>query len=286
MIFRTDIPAPQYPFKIDHSQNIMLIGSCFSDNIGNFFATRRFNTCSNPFGVLFNPVSIDHAIRLMLHPEQFDKDRYFYKNRDLWVSFAHHGRFSNEDYGVFERGIDEQLHSSSEFLRKTDILFITFGTAYCYNFRPRDLVVANCHKIPNCQFDRFRLEPKSIVQQYKSTVAMLREVRPGIRIVFTVSPVRHRGDGMHGNALSKSVLLLAVDKLLQDDTLFYFPAYEFIMDDLRDYRFYAKDLCHPNDFAVGYLQEKVAESFFAPETVVRIAEIERENRFDSHRRLH
>lgn len=286
MIFRTNIPAPQYPFTIDYNTRIMLLGSCFSDNIGNYFYRHRFDVCSNPFGVLFNPVSIDHAVRMLLHPETFDKDRYFYRNNNLWVSFAHHGRFSNENFDVFEQNIDEQLEKASAFLKETEVLFITFGTAFCYKFIPRDLIVANCHKIPNYQFERIRMEVKKIVSQWNATIQLLKELNPDIKIVFTVSPVRHAGEGMHENTLSKSVLLLAVDKLVDNETTFYFPAYEFLMDDLRDYRFYAKDLCHPNDLAIGYLEEKVSESFFDATTIERVRIVNQENKRNNHIRLH
>lgn len=285
MLFRANIPAPQFPFKIDYDQSIMLLGSCFSDNMGNYFGRHRFDVCSNPFGVLFNPISIDHALRLLMRPETFDKDRYFYKTHELWVSFAHHGRFSRENFDVFERNIDEQLAKASEFLRHTDYLFITFGTAFCYKFISRDLIVSNCHKIPNNKFDRIRLDVKKIVSQWNMTIQMLHDFRPEMKIIFTVSPVRHTGDGMHENTLSKSVLLLAVDKLVDNENTFYFPAYEFLMDDLRDYRFYAKDLCHPNDLAVDYLEEKVSETFFTPETAERVRAIGQELRFLNHQRL-
>ena len=129
MLFRTIAPAPRYPFQIDYSNAILLLGSCFSDHIGGYFSRHRFTVCSNPFGVLFNPISIDHALKMLVVPESFDKSRYFYKNRDLWVSFAHHGRFSNADYGVFEQNIDHQLLTASQFLKKTDYIFLTFGTA-------------------------------------------------------------------------------------------------------------------------------------------------------------
>jgi len=285
MQFRTSIPAPQYPFNISHDSSIMLMGSCFSDNIGNYFGRHRFNVCSNPFGVLFNPVSIDHALRLLMNPESFDKDRYFYKNRDLWVSFAHHGRFSRENFEVFEQNIDEQLLKSAEFLLHTDYLFITFGTAFCYKFIPRELIVSNCHKIPNHQFDRIRLDVKKIVSLWNGTLQLLKALRPEMKVIFTVSPVRHAGDGMHENTLSKSVLLLAIDKLVDNEQGFYFPSYEFLMDDLRDYRFYAKDLSHPNELAIDYLEEKVSESFFTPETIERVKIINQENKFLNHRRL-
>lgn len=285
MLFRSNIPAPQFPFKIDYDNPMMLLGSCFSDNIGNYFYRHRFDVCSNPFGVLFNPISIDRAVRLMLNPQTFDKERYFFKNRDLWVSFAHHGRFSRENFEVFEQNIDEQLEQAASFLQHTDYLFITFGTAFCYKFIPRDLIVSNCHKIPNNQFERIRLDVKKIVSQWNETLRLLKENFPNMKVIFTVSPVRHAGDGMHENTLSKSVLLLAVEKLVDNETSFYFPSYEFLMDDLRDYRFYAKDLCHPNDLAIEYLEEKVAESFFTPQTMERVKAVGQENRFFAHRPL-
>ena len=285
MQFRTIIPAPEYPFKIQENDAVMLVGSCFSDNMGHYFDTHRFEVCSNPFGVLFNPISIDRALRFMLQPDLFDKNRYFYRYRDLWVSFAHHGRFSKEIFEDFEANIDANLEQSAEFLRKTRYLFITFGTAFCYKFIPRDLIVSNCHKIPNHQFDRIRLDVKKIVTQWNSTLALLKETCPDMKLIFTVSPVRHLGDGAHENALSKATLLLAIEKLVDNEYSFYFPAYEYLMDDLRDYRFYAKDLCHINDLAVSYLEERLAESFFSAETIERMVEIEKENRFLNHRKF-
>ena len=285
MQFRTIIPAPQYPFQIQENDAVMLVGSCFSDNMGHYFDTHRFEVCSNPFGVLFNPISIDRALRFMLQPDMFDKNRYFYKYRDLWVSFAHHGRFSKEIFEDFEANIDSNLQQSAEFLRKTRYLFITFGTAFCYKFIPRDLIVSNCHKIPNHQFDRLRLDVKKIVTQWNSTLTLLKESCPDMKVIFTVSPVRHLGDGAHENALSKATLLFAVEKLVDNEFTYYFPAYEYLMDDLRDYRFYAKDLCHINDLAISYLEERLAESFFSPETIERMVEIEKENRFLNHRKF-
>jgi len=285
MLFRSNIPAPEYPFKIDYNSNIMLLGSCFSDNIGNYFARHQFSVNSNPFGVLFNPISIERSLRMLMNPDLFDQDRYFYKTRDLWVSFAHHGRFSRENFEDFEQNIMDQLETASDFLHRTDVLFITFGTAFCYKFIPRDLIVSNCHKIPNHQFHRFRLSEKQIVTQWKETIDQLLAIRPDLKIVFTVSPVRHVGDGLHENTLSKAVLLLATEKLVDNEHTFYFPSYEYLMDDLRDYRFYAKDLYHPNDLAVEYIEEKVAESFFDPQTTEQVRLVAQQNKFRAHRRL-
>lgn len=285
MQFRTIIPTPKYPFEISSDDNIMLVGSCFSDNIGHYFDTHRFNTCSNPFGVLFNPVSIERALQFMLNPDNFDKNRYFYKYRDLWISFAHHGKFSKDIFEDFESNIDQKLEESSDFLYKTDYLFITFGTSYCYKFIPRDLIVSNCHKIPNHQFERIRLEVKQIVSLWKPLLAKLKELFPDLKIVFTVSPVRHLGDGAHENSISKAILIMSIEKLVDNESTFYFPSFEYILDDLRDYRFYAKDLCHPNEMAISYLEEKLVESFFSQETAERMLEIEKENRFLNHRKF-
>lgn len=286
MLFRTNIPAPTYPFDVNYNHNIMLLGSCFSDNMGRFFHNHRFSVCSNPFGVLFNPISIEHALRMMIKPTSFDPDRYFYKTRDLWVSFAHHGKFSRENFDTFEHTIYEQLQKASDFFYQTDYLFITFGTAFCYKFIPRDLIVSNCHKIPNTQFERIRLDVKKIVSLWNTLLHDMILIRPNLKIIFTVSPVRHAGDGMHENTLSKSILLLAEDKLVNNENTFYFPAYEYLIDDLRDYRFYAKDLSHPNDLAVDYLEEKVSESFFSPTTIERLRTIIQENKFNGHRPFH
>ncbi len=285
MQFRTILPAPKYPFTIELDDPIMLVGSCFSDNIGHYFDSRRFNVLSNPFGVLFNPVSIERALQFMINPEKLDKNRYFYKYRDLWISFAHHGKFSKDIYEDFEDNIELQLYQSSSFLKKTKYLFITFGTAYCYKFIPRDLIVSNCHKIPNHQFERIKLDIKQVVSLWKNLISKLEEINPEMKIIFTVSPVRHLSDGAHGNSISKATLIMSLEKLIDNEKTFYFPAFEYLLDDLRDYRFYGKDLCHPNDMAVNYLEEKIVESFFTEETIMKISEIEKENRFMNHRKF-
>jgi hypothetical protein len=284
MKFRTELPIPKYPFQISYQNHILLLGSCFSDNMGTFLANNRFFVLSNPFGTLFNPVSIANAIKMAVNPELFTEDyRYFFDNR--WVSFAHHGSFSHPDKNQFLKQINEQFSITKTFLEKTNFLFITFGTAYCYKFLERNLTVANCHKIPNTKFEKFRLEIDEIVQTYEEITSILQSFNPSIKIIFTVSPVRHLGDGFHENQLSKSVLHLAIEQLTNDSNIFYFPAYESLMDDLRDYRFYAEDLCHPGENAVRYIEEIFAESFFSQETKEKQKEIEKENRFLSHRKL-
>ncbi|MDR2970371.1 MAG: GSCFA domain-containing protein [Bacteroidales bacterium] len=284
MKFRTELPVPNFPFKISYQNHILLLGSCFSDHIGTFLANNRFFVLSNPFGTLFNPVSIANALKMTINPTLFSEDYcYFFDNRH--VSFAHHGSFSHADKNQLIAQIDKQWLYTQTFLEKTDFLFITFGSAYCYKFLERDLVVGNCHKIPNNKFEKFRLTINEIVFIYTDIVQKLLQFNPLMKIIFTVSPVRHLGDGFHENQLSKSVLHLAVEQLTDNHTTFYFPAYEILMDDLRDYRFYAEDLCHPGDNAVCYIEEIFAETFFSQETKEKQKEIKKENKFLNHKPL-
>jgi hypothetical protein len=284
MKFRTELPLSKSPFQISYHDHILLLGSCFSDHIGSFLSNNRFFALSNPFGTLFNPISIANAIKMTIDFELFTKDYcYFFDNR--WVSFAHHGSFSHSDETQFITQIKQQFLNTKTFLNKTDFLFITFGTAYCYRFLERDLVVANCHKIPNTKFEKFRLKIEEIVQMYQQIVQKIQEINSSVKIIFTVSPVRHLGDGFHENQLSKSVLHLAIEQLTDNQDVFYFPAYEILMDDLRDYRFYAEDLCHAGENAVRYIEEIFADTFFSQKTKEQQKEIEKENKLLNHRKL-
>jgi hypothetical protein len=262
----------------------LFLGSCFSAHIGTFLTNNRFFVLSNPFGTLFNPVSIANALKMTMNEKLFTEDyRYFFDER--WVSFAHHGSFSHTDENLFINKISQQLKDTKTFLEKADYLFITFGTAYCYKFLERDLIVANCHKIPPHCFKKFRLTIDEIVQNYQNLLHQLQQVAPALKIIFTVSPVRHLGDGFHENQLSKSALHLAIEQLTDNKNSFYFPAYEILMDDLRDYRFYAEDLCHPGVNAVRYIENIFADTFFSNSTKVRQKEIEKKNKFLNHRSL-
>jgi len=284
MKFRTEHPIPKFTFHISHQDHILLLGSCFSDHIGTFLTNHRFNVLSNPFGTLFNPVSIANAIKMSLEPKLFTED-YLYYFDNHWVSFAHHGSFAHLNKNILRQKVEEQLNITKTFLQKTNFLFLTFGTAFCYQFLERDLIVANCHKIPNNMFRRFRLQIDEIVMIYLEMIQTLREINPSIKIIFTVSPIRHLGDGFHENQLSKSVLHLAVERLTDPKKNFYFPAYEILIDDLRDYRFYAEDMCHPSASAVNYIEEIFKETFFSQETQEKVKEIEKENKFLNHKPL-
>jgi hypothetical protein len=281
MKFRTEIRIPKFPFEICHKHRILLMGSCFSDHIGQSFIDADFETFSNPFGILFNPASIEMALKLTLNPKSFAEDFVFYFN-DLWVSFAHHGKFSHPNKNFFISQIEKQLEQTHRFLVSTDFLFITFGTAYCYKYLKNNKIVANCHKIPHYEFEKIRLNVEDIVNMYHTIIQQLKIHNPKLKIIFTISPVRHLGDGFHENQLSKSILHLSIEQLIDNQNIFYFPSYEILQDDLRDYRFYTSDLCHPNEQAITYIKEKVMEAFCSQQTLLLIRENEQKNKRNKH----
>lgn len=282
MKFRTEIPTPKYPFDINYQDKLMLVGSCFSDHIGNFFQEMRFDTLSNPFGTLFNPVSIANALKMSMNPELFNEQHIDFFN-EKWISYAHHGKFSHPDKETFWQNISQNLNRAHNFLSSANYLFITFGTAYCYRLIERDLIVANCHKIPTAQFEKQLLTIEQIVGFYQDLLEQLRQFNPQLKTIFTVSPVRHLADGFHENQISKSILHLSINQLIDNTNTFYFPSYEMVQDDLRDYRFYAADLCHPSDAAVTYIREKLTDAFFTLETQERMKEVVKENKAQGHR---
>ena len=284
MKFRTEIPTPKYSFNINYQDKLMLVGSCFSDHIGNFFQEMRFDTLSNPFGTLFNPVSIANALKMCINPELFNEQYIDFFN-EKWISYAHHGKFSHPDKETFRQNISQCLNRAHDFLASANYLFLTFGTAYCYRLIERNLIVANCHKIPANQFEKQLLTIEQIVGLYQDLLEQLQQFNPQLKIIFTVSPVRHLADGFHENQISKSTLHLSVNQLVDNINTYYFPSYEMVQDDLRDYRFYAADLCHPSDAAVTYIREKLTEALFTPETQERMKEVVKENKAQGHRKM-
>ncbi len=281
MQFRTEIKIPAFPFHIEHEHKLMFMGSCFSEHIGNYFSECQFPTLNNPFGILFNPDSIAMALQMAINPTLYTK-QYHYKHHDKWVSWAHHGRFSDENYHLFIQNINAQLEETAAWIQNIDHLFITFGTAFYYKFTPENIIVANCHKVPNSFFKKERIDLETTNKKYKELFASLLKINAKLKIILTVSPVRHLGEGFHQNQVSKSLLHLLVDGLVDESNIFYFPSYEILMDDLRDYRFYAHDNCHPNDLSINYIKEKIQESLWDDATCKKVMEITKIQRAMGH----
>jgi hypothetical protein len=265
----TPVECYSAPFKTGYLNKSVFIGSCFTENIGAKMEALKFSTDINPFGILFNPFSISQCIRRLISGEVFSEHELF-SHGGLWHSYMHHGRFSNPSLEEALSVMNKRLVSSAGFLRKADFLILTFGTAWVYELKSTGMVVSNCHKVASSQFKRFRLTISEIVTEMRNTLEQLWEYNPGIKVIFTVSPVRHFKDGANGNQLSKATLLLATDALVNGfspERCGYFPAYEIMMDELRDYRFYGEDMVHPSSLAIDIIWKKFRDFFMDKETI-------------------
>ena len=283
LLFRSEVFPEFFPEQLDYKTKTMFVGSCFTEHIGNKMLNLKFPTIINPFGILYNPVSVARSIERILNPVLFgEKDLLFFNEK--WISFMHHGRFSSMNSGDALDLINNHLTESSKYFHEKLVLFITFGTAWVYKYKKSNQVVANCHKIPASEFERIQLSVNEIVERYSSLLENIKKKNKDIKIVFTVSPVRHWKDGPVDNQYSKSILIVAVNELTRMfDSASYFPSYEIMMDDLRDYRFYDDDLFHPNQMAIEYIWEKFAECFIKSEAIDISKKIEKIRKAALHR---
>ena len=283
MNLQTKITVAAPDFLIDYNSRLMMLGSCFAENMGSKFSYYKFDVDVNPCGIIYNPLSVANVLRLIVEGKQFEKSD-LRQVGGKWVSLYHHGAFSSTDPDECLRRINDRLTKATGELRTLDLLVITWGTAWVYRYTRENIVVSNCHKIPSQEFERSRLSVEDIVKEYLVLIGRLREINPGLRILFTVSPIRHWKDGAHGNQLSKATLLLAIDRLREElQHVYYFPAYENVLDELRDYRFYADDMLHMSGFTVDYIWERFLYSFISPEVLGLMNQIGRVNKGVAHR---
>lgn len=283
MNYRTIVESKRYDFEISHESNLFLIGSCFSENIGEKLAGNKLNTMVNPFGILFNPISIVNTLTAVIEEKEFTKEDLHFEN-GLYHSFAHHGKFSGVDSKKVLDLINKNRREATLFLKETDVLIITLGSSWVYKYNKTNEFVANCHKVPNKEFNKELLKVDTIVGELEKVIEKLRTINSKLKVVFTISPVRHWKDGAEENTLSKSILNVAVHQLIEKVTgSHYFPAYEMVIDDLRDYRFYKEDMLHPNNVAVDYVWKGFEKSFFSRKTIELNKEIGKIITAGSHR---
>ncbi len=260
------------------------MGSCFAEHIGQRLRARKFNVTLNPFGILFNPLSVERALLSCLRMEQ---DFPVFEHQGLFHSWWHHGRFSAPSKDQILQNIKVEWDAMRKSLDNLDVLIVTFGSAHVYRYKENDMLVANCHKVPTTQFYKELLSVDKIVSAWKQVLKDLFQMRPGLQVVLSISPVRYWKDGPIDNQWSKASLILAAAELTDDfDNCHYFPAYELLLDDLRDYRFYDRDMLHPGDNAVDYIWNRFIEGLFSPSTRDFAREMEALNRSLQHRPIH
>lgn len=274
MQFKTTIDVPHSAFEISHTQKGMSVGSCFSTNIGNRLYNAKFPILVNPLGTIYNPVSIANTIDLLLGTKSFGEQHVFFAN-GVWQSYYLHTSFSS----VSKDEVLQKFQSiKDEFQNKfntLDYVILTLGTSWVYELMSSRQIVNNCHKTPASEFNRRRLSVVECASVLKNAIENLRKVNPKLHVIFTVSPIRHWKDGAHENQVSKSTLFLAIEELQNSlQNISYFPAYEQLIDDLRDYRFYADDMLHPSDLAIEYIWEKFSETYFSKDTIDLIKRID------------
>lgn len=287
MNFITPVELPVGLPMLTHADRMMLLGSCFATHIGTRLADAKFRCDVNPYGVLYNPLSISAALREIGEGKIYTQDDLFFF-RECWHSPMHHGDFSSSSVEETLRTINERIASARSTIFNADCLLLTFGTAWVYEQKETGYIVGNCHKQPEKNFVRRRLTVGEIVQDYTSLLSGLLARNPKLKVLFTVSPIRHVRDGLHANQLSKATLLLAIDQLQAafPENVFYFPAYELVLDELRDYRFYADDMVHPSEVAVRYVWERFSSVCFPPETLWIMEESENIRRALAHKPFH
>jgi len=285
-MFQTRIEIPLSKTKISFEDRIMTLGSCFAENIGKKMKEAYFETDTNPFGILFNPVSISNSLELLLQTKTYTQDDIFEYN-SMWQSFSHSSLFTDSTSEGCLSKLNSRLSTARVFLSQTNVILITFGTAWVFEDKKSGRVVSNCHKLPADVFTRRRLTVEEIVADYTLLINKLQSVFPTLNIIFSVSPVRHWKDGAHDNTISKSTLLLAINELQQQlEKVHYFPAYEIQMDELRDYRFYAADMLHPSDVAVDYIWNRFSDTYFSKQTLALKKRLEQLILDLNHRPLH
>jgi hypothetical protein len=263
-MFRTELNIAPANHKISLQNQVISIGSCFSENIGERLKENKFKALANPLGIVYNPVSLFNILNYACN-NTFPPEESYVKQKGIFYNLELHSDFSHKDPEVLRSRIEKHFSTTHEFLKSTEWLIITLGTANVYEYLQTGNIVNNCHKIPAKEFTKKLLSPKQIVIAFEFLCRELKVLNNDIKIIFTISPVRHLKETLEGNMLSKAILRVAIEQLKDNHPgIDYFPSYEIMMDDLRDYRFYNEDMIHPSKVAIDYIWEKFIEKYFDP----------------------
>ncbi|WP_347217939.1 GSCFA domain-containing protein [Chryseobacterium sp.] len=267
MKFRTEVDIPKSEKKIEIEDRIFSIGSCFASEMTELLKEGQLQTLNNPFGTIFNPFSINNAVKRLHDSEFYIEDELIVYNEE-YISLDHHTSFDTRYIHQTLDKINGAIEEGNAFLQEADWIIITYGSSFIYEFLPKQKLVANCHKIPQKFFEKRLLSHQELTGSIYNTILELKDIcKEGVQILFSVSPVRHTKDGMVENQLSKSKLITAIHESISlFEDCHYLPVYEILMDDLRDYRFYKEDMIHPSAQAVNYIFDKFGDSYFSEET--------------------
>ena len=279
MTFQTSIPIQKSDFLIDYSSKLVSFGSCFAENMGNKFDYFKFSTLTNPFGIIFNPISLEKIILRSIQKKYFTEKDIFFHN-EVWHCYEVHSELSNPEKEQFITTLNQLIDATHEHIKKLTHCIITLGTSWAYKNIESDEIVANCHKVPQKHFVKKLLSVSEIEASINNIISEIQSINPNAKFIFTVSPVRHIKDGFVENNVSKSHLITAIYNILSVSTfaVAYFPSYEIMMDELRDYRFYAEDMLHPNQTAIDYIWMKFSENYINEtefETMQHVSEIQK-----------
>lgn len=286
MQFHQTFSIPRLEPPLRYGERLLLLGSCFSEHIGERLVRGQFAPVINPHGILFTPASIAAAVENYIDGRRYTPDDLFYF-QGRWHSWDHHGRFSDADAGRCLQQINARMQEGSDRVRKAEWLILSFGSAHAYRLQADGRLVANCHQLPGNIFDKILLSQAQVVAALDHMLHRLFDVNSAVRVIFTISPVRYAKDGLVASNCSKAVLLTAVHHLVEKfERLYYFPAYELVVDDLRDYRFFGPDLVHPNELAIGYVWEKFCAYALDASSRELLGEVEEVVRAASHRPVH
>lgn len=287
MQFRTQIPISKSNNPIDYNSKVLSVGSCFAENMAEKFDYFKFQNETNPFGIIFNPVSIEKLFSRVCKEELFtEKDVFFHNER--WHSFEVHSDLSNADRQELLETLNKAISETYKQIKEATHIIITFGTSWIYRNIENTEIAANCHKVPQKQFSKELLSVDVIQKSIQNTIDLIQTLNPDINFIFTISPVRHIKDGFVENQLSKSHLFTALHQVLKTyNSQFrfhdYFPSYEIMMDELRDYRFYTEDMLHPNQIAIDYIWKLFSENFISQESISIMQEVDEIQKSLRHR---
>lgn len=286
-MFRTELTIPPSCHKIGINDHIFSIGSCFAQTIGSKLHTHKFSTYVNPFGVIYNPASIFRLLHNTINCTIPSQNTYVL-NQGIYYNYMFHSDFSATNAEDLKAQVVQAILSAGEYLKKVKWLFITLGTAYCYERKEDGQLVTNCHKMPSSTFRKRMLTVEEIDRRFDQLHYALQSTNPGIRYIFTVSPVRHTKNTLERDSVSKATLRLACEQIKNKypDCVDYFPSYEIMMDDLRDYRYYEGDMIHPNETAQEYIWQKFTETYFTEETTAFINKWQKLQKALQHKPFH